>query len=102
MAHPELLKDTVDDMVCDDYKARFFAEFWQTYIRYEKLKNFCDKIEAAERTGKTPCPQHDVPLDILREQQKHMGRYLHTLQLRAIIEKIDLRLDIVSNDTVFQ
>ena len=102
MAQAIELKDTIDDMCSDDYKARFYAEFWQTYIRYEKLKNFCDKIEVAERTGKTRCPQHDVPLDILREQQKHMGMYLHTLQLRAIIENIDLRLDIVSNDTVFQ
>ena len=89
------LKDTCESMLSDDYKVRFYAEFWQTYIRYEKLKNFCDKIEAAERTGKV-CPKHDVPLDILREQQKHMGMYLHSLQLRAIIEDVDLGLCIKS------
>lgn len=91
------LKDTVDDMLSGDYKVRFVAEYWQNKIRYEKLKNFCDKIEAADLMGK-PGPQHDVPLYTLRDQQMVMGQYLHMLEIRALIENIDLHLCIKSND----
>lgn len=45
------LKDTRDMMVSTDYKERFKAEYLQTKIRYEKLKNFNTRIEAARRTG---------------------------------------------------
>lgn len=91
------LKDTVDDMLSGDYKTRFVAEYWQNKIRYEKLKNFCDKIEAADMMG-WPIPQHDVPMHLLREQQGAMGQYLHVMEIRAIIEGIDLHLCIKSND----
>ena len=94
------LNDTVQLMLNSNYKTRFIAEYWQTKIRYEKLKNFCDKIEAAEVAREIGVlgddgpavkePQHDVPTWLLREQQKHMGEYLHDLEIRAIIEHIDL------------
>ena len=41
------LKDTVKMMNSDDYKERFRVEYYQTKIRYEKLKKFNTKIEAA-------------------------------------------------------
>lgn len=85
---PEL-KDTVDGMLSDDYRERFVAEFLQAKIRYKKLKKFCNKIEAAQMKG-TEEPKHDCPLELLREQQKHMGQYLYTLEVRAEIEGIDL------------
>ena len=88
------LKDTIQMMASEDYKERFKAEYYQTKIRYEKLKAFNTKIEAAERTNwsKNPIemPKHDCPSDLLREQQRIMGEYLHTLELRAIIEGIEL------------
>ncbi len=91
------LKDTVEMMNSDDYKARFVAEYWQTKIRYEKLKAFNNKIEAACRTERdhpvvqiAPMPKHDCPADLLREQQSVMGQYLHILEVRAVIEGIDL------------
>ena len=83
------LEDTVEGMLSDDYRERFIAEFQQAKIRYKKLKKFCNKIEAAQRKG-TEEPKHDCPLDLLREQQKHMGQYLYTLEVRAEIEGIDL------------
>lgn len=93
------LKDTVELMNSKDYKERFIAEYWQTKIRYEKLKNFCDKIEVAEELVIPKlAPKHDCPYDMLREQQNIMGRLLHILELRAIIENIDLRQEIKSND----
>ena len=34
------LKETTKLMTSTDYKERFVAEYWQTKIRYEKLKAF--------------------------------------------------------------
>ncbi len=88
------LKDTVTFMNSDNYKDRFQAEYLQTKIRYEKLKAFNNKIEAASRTdymtNKVEMPAHDCPTDILREQQSIMGQYLHLLEVRAVIEGISL------------
>lgn len=84
------LKDTVTLMTDESYKARFIAEYRQTKIRYEKLKFFCDKIEASQMSQKVAEPKHDCPLFLLRDQQRAMGEYLHILELRAIIEDVDL------------
>lgn len=96
------LEDTCGLMTSGDYKDRFIAEYTQTKIRYERLKAFNNKIEAANMTMQCPVnvcsqveskiemPKHDCPDHLLREQQRVMGEYLHTLELRAVIEHIDL------------
>ena len=88
------LKDTVEMMQSADYKERFKAEYYQTKIRYERLKAFCNKIDAANITaGMKPSvaePEHDCPVYLLRDQQRVMGEYLHFLEIRAVIEGIDL------------
>lgn len=91
------LKDTVIMMNSPDYKERFKAEYHQTKIRYEKLKAFNTKIEAADRVScfgiekpKIEAPKHDCPAEVLVEQQNLMGRYLHILEVRAVIEGIEL------------
>lgn len=83
------LKETVELMNSEDYKERFVAEYHQVKIRYEKLKNFCNKIEVEEMLGKE-VTKHDCPLELLREQQKYMGLYLSVLEKRALIENIVL------------
>lgn len=83
------LKETVELMNSKDYKERFVAEYHQVKIRYEKLKNFCNKIEVEEMLGKE-VTKHDCPLELLREQQKYMGLYLSVLEKRALIEKVVL------------
>ena len=87
-------KDTVEGMLSPDYKERFKAEYQQTKIRYEKLKAFCNRIEAAITTShegkKVDMPAHDCPYELLRTQQGHMGLYLHDLEIRAVIEGIEL------------
>ena len=83
------LKETVELMNSEDYKERFVAEYRQVKIRYEKLKNFCNKIEVEEMLGKE-MTKHDCPLELLREQQKYMGLYLSVLEKRALIENIVL------------
>ena len=93
------LKDTVELMQSSDYKERFIAEYWQTKIRYEKLKHFNNIIEASRATINNDSmvtdvmvvePKHDCPKYMLEEQQHLMGEYLHILEVRAIIEGIDL------------
>jgi len=91
------LKDTVELMGSSDYRDRFVAEYIQLKIRYEKLKAFNTKIEAACRTQNAEEPQikvfepvHSCPASLLREQQAEMGQLLHILEVRAVIEDIDL------------
>lgn len=88
------LKDTIEMMNSVDYKERFRAEYYQAKIRYEKLKSFNTKIEAAQMTmfsaNKVEMPIHDCPDHLLRDQQMAMGEYLHILEVRAKIEDIDL------------
>ena len=89
------LRQTIDMMTSDDYKERFKAEYYQTKIRYERLKKFNNKIEAAGRmklygNKSFSAPPHDCPDDLLREQQIIMGDYLHLLEVRAEIENIEL------------
>lgn len=105
--HTSPFVDTVEGMLSPDYKERFRAEYAQTKIRYERLKAFNNKIEAAHRTAEARrcccvnpfeagseadrmMPKHDCPDDLLREQQSVMGQYLHILEVRAVIEGVDL------------
>lgn len=91
------LTDTVDKMRSADYKERFFAEYMQTKIRYEKLKAYCNKIEAAHRIPTLQEPPHNCPFELLREQQSIMGKYLHLLEIRAIIEGINIGQEVSNN-----
>lgn len=79
------LKDTVAMMNSEDYKERFRAEYFQTKIRYEKLHAMTIKYEAGTLNFTPSCS-----LKLLNEQKRHMGNYLHCLEVRAEIEKIDL------------
>lgn len=79
------LKDAVAMMNSEDYKERFRAEYFQTKIRYEKLHAMTIKYEAGTLNFTPSCS-----LELLNEQKRHMGNYLHCLEVRAEIEKIDL------------
>ena len=96
--HNSPFKKTVDGMLSPDYKERFKAEYQQTKIRYEKLKAFNNRIDAAMRTSYkgslgVEMPKHDCPEDLLHEQHSIMGQYLHILEVRAVIEGIDLVIE---------
>ena len=79
------LRKTVEMMNSADFKERFRAEYFQTKIRYEKLKKMCNKYEAGTLNFTPSCS-----LDLLRKQQGHMGLYLRDLEIRAEIEGINL------------
>ena len=91
------LEQTVKLMTSDNYKDRFIAEYWQTKIRYERLKDLNTKIGAAHEVN-SHClgrimeePKHDCPESMLRHQQSVMGEYLRVLEVRAAVEGIDLK-----------
>ena len=79
-------------MQSGDYRERFKAEYYQTHERYLRLKALNTKIEAVRMIASEsePVPAHDCPDELLIRQQRIMGEYLHILELRAVIEKIDL------------
>lgn len=92
------LKDTIKLMESEDYKERFKAEYYQTKIRYEKLKKLNNKIEAYKKIENFDYskitiyekPKHECPDGMLSEQEYLMREYLHILEVRAEIEKIEL------------
>lgn len=89
------LDQTATLMVSKDYKQRFIAEYWQTKIRYERLKALTTRIEAVRRANSYPNeiveePKYVCPKDMLEHQQHIMGEYLHLLEVRAVIEGINL------------
>lgn len=105
-------EDTKDMMTSPDYKIRFVAEYVQLKIRYEKLKAMLNKWTAFDEKfgGQISNPEFNYniqledwmgfipscPFGLLRAQQSVMGEYLHQLEVRAVIEDIDLTLVTVS------
>lgn len=79
------LSYTVTPMMSDSYKLRFWAEYAQTKIRYERLHKMIIQLEAGTCDFKP-----DTPLELLRDQARYMGLYLHALEVRAEIEKIHI------------
>lgn len=79
------LADTIPYMNSSDYKDRFIGEYWQTRIRYDKLHDMTVRYEAGKLNFTPSCP-----LDLLKEQKKYMGMYLNKLEVRAILEEVDL------------
>ena len=79
------LEMTKDMMTDKDYKTRFYAEYWQTKIRYDKLHRMLVKWEAETLYFTPTCPK-----DLLEAQARYMGMYLHQLEIRAELEKDDL------------
>jgi len=79
------LKDTTKLMESTDYKERFKAEYLQTKIRYNKLHKMVVKYDAGTLDFTPSCP-----IEMLKEQLRHMGKYLYILETRAEIEEINL------------
>lgn len=69
----------------EDYKVRFVKEYKELKERYGKLHKMIVKAEA-----RTLDFEPDCPLDLLKQQAKAMGEYLHILEIRAEIERIDI------------
>lgn len=69
----------------EDYKVRFVKEYKELKERYGKLHKMIVKAEAGTLDFEPDCP-----LDLLKQQAKAMGEYLHILEIRAEIEKVNI------------
>lgn len=69
----------------DCWQERMRREYRETKERYEKLHRMVTKFEAGvlEFTPKSS-------IELLRQQKRHMGEYLHDLEIRAEIEGVNL------------
>ena len=79
------LKDTIDMMNSLDYKERFKAEYYQLKIRYNKLKQMCEKWDNGTLNFKPTCDR-----DLYNLQLDGMYLYLKVLKERAKIEGVEL------------
>ena len=85
------LEGTIARMMSPDHKQRFVAEYLQTKIRYERLKDMTAKYAAAIETGKDYLGfKPNCSIELLLKQQRCMGDYLACLEQRAVIEDIEL------------
>lgn len=82
---PMKLSDTVEMMNSGDYKERFRAEYFQTVIRYGKLKNMLDGWDDGNLKFTPTCPRSTYNMQI-----KAMTDYIAVLEARAVMEGIDL------------
>ena len=75
-----------------DWKERMKKEYDELKERYEKLKAYNNKLEVKCRISR--CADSSLEdsyrCDLLRNQQRVMGEYLHYLELRAVLEEIEL------------
>ena len=67
------------------WQERMQKEFHDLKTRYEKLHRMVTKYEAGTLDFTPNCS-----LELLRQQKRHMGEYLHDLEIRAEIEGVEL------------
>lgn len=69
----------------ETWQERMQFEYRETKTRYEKLHRMVTKFEAGvlEFTPKSS-------IELLRQQKKHMGEYLHDLEIRGYVEGVEL------------
>ena len=79
------LSDTVDMMNSSDYKERLKAEYFQSVIRYNALKDMLEKWSIGKLESAPKCP-----ISLCKMQLEFMANYCAALEARAAIEGIDL------------
>ena len=79
------LSETIGLMQSADYKERFKAEYCQTKIRQSKLYEMIKKYEVGKLNF-----EPKSSLEMLKKQCSAMGEYLYWLEVRAMVEGIDL------------
>ena len=72
-----------------DYKERMVVEYKELEDKLTKLHKMLVKYDAGKLEFTPTCP-----IDLLREQASVMGRYLYILEVRALIEDVDLFRDL--------
>lgn len=77
--------DAMAALADSSWQDRMKKEYRELKERYEKLHRMVTKYEAGTINFTPNCP-----IDLLRQQKRHMGEYLHDLEIRAEIEGIEL------------
>lgn len=77
------LKDTVNDMLSDDYKRRFRAEYNQLKIRLSKLESMLKLWDDGLLKYQPTCPRSTLDL-----QLRAMRDYFAMLKARAVMENV--------------
>lgn len=79
------LNDTAEMMNSADYKERFRAEYYQIYIRYQKLKAMLERWDKGELSFNPTCPRSTYNMQI-----SAMTDYIAVLEARAVMEGVEL------------
>lgn len=82
------LKDTIQQMLSEDYRDRFKAEYYQVKIRYDKLVDMLDRWDKGQLLFSPTCLR-----ELLWRQVTVMEDYMDLLIERSIVEGIDLSYD---------
>lgn len=69
----------------NNYKQRFINEYVELKDKYIKLHKMLVKYDADKLEFTPTCP-----IDLLRKQKSLMGQYLNVLEVRAVIEDVEL------------
>lgn len=77
--------DDVATEAPETWQERMQREYRETKERYEKLHRIVTKYEAGVLEFKPKCS-----IDLLKQQKKHMGEYLHDLEIRGYVEGVEL------------
>ena len=73
------------DPDANTWQERMQKEYRELKERYKKLHRMVTKYEAGTLDFTPNCS-----LELLRQQKRHMGEYLHDLEVRAEIEGVNL------------
>lgn len=69
----------------DTWQERMKHEYRETKERYEKLHRMVTKYEAGTLNFTPKCS-----IELLKQQKRHMGEYLHDLEVGAFVEGVEL------------
>lgn len=69
----------------DCWQERMKREYRETKERYEKLHRMVTKFEAGVLEFTPTCS-----IELLKQQKRHMGEYLHDLEIRSFVEGVEL------------
>lgn len=69
----------------DCWQERMQREYRETKERYEKLHRMVTKFEAGVLEFTPKCS-----IELLKLQKKHIGEYLHDLEIRGYVEGVEL------------
>ena len=83
-SEPKCAKDFAPNAP-DTWQERMKREYRETKERYEKLHRMVTKYEAGTLNFTPNCS-----IELLKQQKRHMGEYLHDLEIRAEIEGVKL------------